>query len=115
LRIRETKGQEPDFILIDVDGSDFKTERDFWLAVTKTYENIKKILGGSPTILWTGKGVHIYQPIDAFVLESESIFSDYSRVSEKFLKFAEWYLSGSRADSNHNPTFQSCLLECPEL
>jgi hypothetical protein len=44
----------------------------------------------------------------------ESIFADYSRVSERFLKFAEWYLSGGKADSNHNPTFASCLLRVPE-
>jgi len=107
-------GQGPDFIFIDLDLMNFKSKNALEDARRKTLSNIKDKLGsGHPTVVESGKGYHIYQPIDAFVLESESIFSDYPRVSERFLKFAEWYLSGGRADSNHNPTFQSCLLRVP--
>jgi hypothetical protein len=108
-------GQEPDFIFIDLDLENFKSKNALENARRKTLNNIKDKLGnGYPSVIESGNGYHIYQPIDAFVLESESIFADYSRASERFLKFAEWYLSAGKADSNHNPTFASCLLRVPE-
>ena len=83
-------------------------------AKRNTLKTIKnKFDGGNPSVFHSGNGYHICQPIDAFVLESESIFVGYSRASERFLKFAEWYLSAGKADSNHNPTFASCLLRVP--
>jgi hypothetical protein len=49
----------------------------FQQAVNKTVQNINECLGGKPTILWTGNGVHIYQPVEGMVLEQESIFSNF--------------------------------------
>jgi hypothetical protein len=31
-------------------------------ALNKVLKRIKDILGGYPTVLWTGNGCHIYQP-----------------------------------------------------
>ena len=50
-----------------------------------TLKKIKeKLQGPSPTVLWTGNGYHVYQPIDAFVLEEENIFSKFDQPSKAF-------------------------------
>src|SRR5215216_6492791 len=54
--------QAPNFIFIDLDRSTFKTERVHKFALNTTLNNIKEKLGGSPTVLWSGNGYHIYQP-----------------------------------------------------
>jgi hypothetical protein len=71
-----------------LDSSTFKTERAHRLALTTTLKTIKEKLGSRPTVLWTGNGYHMYQPVDAFVLEQEEIFSKFGQPSMKFLKFA---------------------------
>ena len=44
-----------------------------------------------------------------------SEFTDYKEPSKSFLRFAEWYLSNGRADSEHSHTvsFKNCLLRIP--
>ncbi|MGC2309405.1 MAG: hypothetical protein WA461_13450 [Nitrososphaeraceae archaeon] len=41
-----------------------------------------------PTVLWSGKGYHIYLPINAMTLENESLFEDIEVYdpSRKFLQ-----------------------------
>jgi hypothetical protein len=98
----------PDFIFIDLDKSSFNTERAHRMALTATLKNIKeKLQGANPTVLWTGNGHHIYQPIGAFILEQEEIFSKFNQPSKSFLKFAEQYLSDNKSDPSHNPSFKS--------
>jgi hypothetical protein len=67
--------QAPNFIFIDLDKESFHTERGLRLALAASLKNIKEKLAGTPTVLWSGNGYHIYQPIEAFVLEQEEIFS----------------------------------------
>jgi Primase X len=105
--------QAPDFILIDIDRSRFKTDRQFLLAVNKTCKIIKELLGDKPTILWTGNGVHIYQPVEGFVLELERLFSEFNQPSQSFLKFAAQHLSNNKSDLQNNPAFRSCLVRIP--
>jgi hypothetical protein len=108
--------QAPDFIFIGLDKSTFDTERALKLALNKTLRNIQEKLDGSsgnPTVLWTGNGYHIYQPIDAFVLEQEELFSKFDKPSKSFLRFSEQYLSDYRADPSHNPSFKSCMIRVP--
>jgi hypothetical protein len=60
------------FIFIVLDRSTFDTDRDHRMALTATLKNIReKLLGANPTVLWTGNGYPIDQPIDAFILEGE--------------------------------------------
>ena len=33
--------------------------------------------GGHPTVLWSGNGYHIYQPVDGFILEEEDVFTKF--------------------------------------
>jgi hypothetical protein len=105
--------QTPNFILIDIDKEQFKSERAFWSAVNKTIQNLKKTLDANPTIIWTGNGVHIYQPLHAIVLEQESLFSRFNQPSRHFLRFAARYLSSSQSDPRNTPTFKSCLVRIP--
>jgi len=103
----------PDFIFIDIDKNNFTTERSFKLAFSNTLKNIKEKLGVYSTVLFTGGGYHIYQPIDAFVLEDIDIFNKFENPSNKFFRFAKDYLSNNKADKSNNPSFKSCLLRIP--
>jgi hypothetical protein len=105
--------QSPNFIFIDLDRSNFKTEKEYKAAVDQTLKNIKEILGGNPTVLFTGNGVHIYLPMQDFLFEQEEIFSKFDQPSKAFLRFAEQRLTNNKSDSSHNPTFKSCLIRIP--
>jgi hypothetical protein len=107
--------QSPNFIFIDLDKSNFNTERAHRMALTTTLKNIReKLLGANPTVLWTGNGYHIYQPIDAFILEEVEVFSrNFDQPSKSFLRFAEQYLSSNKSDPSHNPSFKSCMIRIP--
>lgn len=107
--------QSPNFIFIDIDRDNFNSDKGFRQAVNKTVKNINEILGGKPTILWTGNGIHIYQPVNGIVLEQESIFSHFDQPSQHFLKFATRYLSNNKSDAHNTPAFRYCLLRIPGL
>jgi hypothetical protein len=97
-----------------LDRSGFKTPEAYKQALSITLKNIKeKLDGGKPTIVWSGNGYHIYQPVEAIVLEQEEIFSKFDQPSRKFLKFAEQYLSNYKSDPSHNPSFKSCMIRIP--
>jgi hypothetical protein len=106
---------KPNFLFIDLDKNNFKTNKSFELALYNTLKNIKeKLEGAVPTVLETGGGYHIYQPIDIpTALENVIEFNEFDRPSEQFLRFAKDYLSNGRADKNNNPSFKSCLLRIP--
>lgn len=108
--------QAPNFIFIDLDRSSFKTERSHKIALNTTLKNIREKLGGNPTVLWSGNGYHVYQPIEAFILEQEKIFANLSELaSRKFMQFAEYYLSNGKCDYAHNITvsFKNCMVRIP--
>jgi hypothetical protein len=105
--------QSPNFIFIDLDRSNFKIEKKYKTAIDQTLKNIKEILGGNPTVLFTGNGVHIYLPMQDFLFEQEEIFSKFDQPSKAFLRFAEQRLTNNKSDSSHNPSFKSCLIRIP--
>ena len=107
----------PDLLFIDIDKSDFKSDRSFQLALSNTLKNINKKLDSNaqPTVLETGGGYHIYQPVYCpTALENITEFQGFDRPSEQFLRFCKCYLSNNKADKNNNPSFRSCLLRVPE-
>jgi hypothetical protein len=110
-------GQEnPDLIFIDLDAQDFSSMRAFELALTRTLKNIKQKIGGTPTLLWSGRGYHLLQPISCpIALEtiSELKTLEPNNTSNKFLQFAETYLSGRKRDKSHHPALKSCQLRIP--
>jgi non-catalytic primase subunit PriX-like protein len=107
--------QAPNFIFVDIDNSNFKTENAYRLAVSKTIKNIKdKLPNAQSTVLDTGNGCHVYQPIfSPFLLESlHELTKLHGEPSKAFLKFVEQFLSNGKADRSHNP-IKSCMLRIP--
>jgi hypothetical protein len=106
----------PDLIFIDLDASDFVSLRTFKLGLTVTLKNIKNKLGGFPTVYWSGRGYHIILPIDCPVnLDNIKEFAELTdnNPNNKFLQFAERYLSKNKHDKSHHPAIKSCMLRIP--
>jgi hypothetical protein len=110
----------PDMILIDIDLETFKQDTDqFNTAVKTTLRNIKKHLNGvQPTVIFTGSGVHILQPLllnQAFedMPEFNKFRKNSTDVSVRFMRWAARRLSSGRSDPKHNPSFASCLTRIP--
>jgi hypothetical protein len=116
------------FLMIDLDLKDFvrvgdsqnkEEEKILKKALNKTLENIKESIDGNPTVLWTGNGYHIYQPVSGgFILEQYETFYEFTKYFDKvltslFIQFAEEYFTDYAADRLHNPTVKSCLLRVP--
>ena len=107
---------KPNFIFIDLDRNSpcFRTNRGFENAISNTLKNIREELNGFPTVLNTGGGYHIYQPVYCpTALENVTEFKNYDKPSQEFLRFAKDNLSNKRADKQNNPSFKSCLLRIP--
>ena len=102
----------PNFIFIDLDSSTFESLEELNRSLSTTLDNIQNILKGFPTVLWTGNGYHIYQPVDSKVLE-EKPFEEFENPSLKFLRFAEHYMTNWKSDPSHNPSLKSCLVRIP--
>jgi hypothetical protein len=113
----------PELLFIDLDRNNFKTEKGFEVALSTTLKNIKKELGNDydggdddiqPTVLFTGGGYHIYQPVYfPTPLENVTEFQKFEKPSQEFLRFAKDNLSSGKADKQNNPSFKSCLLRIP--
>jgi hypothetical protein len=116
------------FLMVDLDLKDFGGRKDsknankfLEKALNKALDKIKKEkegLGGNPTVLWTGNGYHIYQPVSGFILEEYETFHEFTKYFDKdltsmFIQFAEEYFTDYTADRQHKPTVKSCLLRIP--
>jgi hypothetical protein len=116
--------QTIDLLMIDLDLSNFKHNniKALDLAKAKTLANIQDTFDLSKkfepaTIIWSGNGYHLYIPAESqnAILEQMSEFNKYKEPSKLFLRFAEWYLSNGKADSEHyhNVSLRNCLLRIP--
>jgi hypothetical protein len=108
----------PNVVMIDLDRETFNTQKAFEMGLSRTLKKISKILISEPTVIWSGSGYHIYLVLDAFVLEGEDAFNNSkfgSNSSQKFLRFAEWFLSNGKCDPQHNKTIslRNCMLRVP--
>jgi hypothetical protein len=110
--------------MIDLDLSKFKYKniKALNLAPQKTLAKIRGTFDLSKkfepaTAIWSGNGYHLYIPAESHntILEQISEFKNYNDPSKLFLRFAEWYLSHGKADSEHYHTvsFKNCLLRIP--
>jgi hypothetical protein len=121
--------QSPDFVFVDLDLPNFNNDMSRIDRVLKRIKNKIEKLGGSPSILWSGNGYHVYLPLDSIVLDQIDIFSkenfpslfqsNFSKyygysVSEVFLKFAKEYFSNGMADPLHHPKYGNSLTRIPE-
>ncbi len=107
---------KPDLIFIDLDLQGFKSCKSLRVALDRTLKNIKEWLGdsASPTVLHSGGGYHVIQPVECPALEGIKEFNEYGdKPSEQFLRFYKDFLSNGKADKSHNPSFRSCLLRIP--
>jgi len=102
-------------LLCDLDKEHFRTAEEFEATAKKTLLNFRKILGSTPTQLWTGSGYHFLQPQSAIALETIEDFNQFAGPSRKFLQFEEWLMTDGKADQNHNRTvsFKNCMLRIP--
>jgi hypothetical protein len=105
----------PDLLFIDLDAANFASKRAFKLALTTTLNRIENEIGGYPTVLWSGRGYHLIQPIDCPrpLEENRELAAVEPRTSNKFLQFAERHLSAGRCDDGHHPAIKSCMLRIP--
>ena len=105
--------QAPNFIFIDLD---LQTNlKELNRNLDKTLKIIRQRLNGfEPTVFWTGNGYHIYIVLEIRTLELIEEFRELSNEpSKQFLKFAESIFTNNKKDSQHNPSFKSCLLRIP--
>src|SRR5918911_2925985 len=100
------------FLVIDLDLKDFakKTEKaSLDRALKNTLQKFRESISGNPTVLWTGNGYHVYQPVSGFILEEYETFYEFTKYVDKdltsmFIQFAEEYFTDYTADRLHNPT-----------
>ena len=120
----------PSFIFIDLDLSLCSTckypIRKLDYILKQTLNKIKEEINGQPTVLWTGGGYHIYQPIKIVTKHGEKQpletfkeleeFIPFTRndLTTEFVRFAEKYLTEGNGDPKHNPSINSCLIRIPE-
>jgi Primase X len=108
----------PGVVMIDLDRETFETQRAFEMALSGTLKKIMETMISEPSVIWSGSGYHFYLTLDAFVLESVDIFNNSkfgTSPSQKFLRFAEWFLSNGKCDPQHNRTLslRNSLLRIP--
>jgi hypothetical protein len=107
------------FLMVDIDWKDFKKGKSaLERALNNTLQKITEAIGGNSTVLWTGNGYHVYQPVSGFILEEYETFYDFTKYFDKdltslFIQFAEEYFTDYAADRLHNPTVKSCLTRIP--
>lgn len=103
----------PNLLFIDIDRSTFVSDAEHRQALHTTLQNIKNELRGYPTVVWSGNGWHIVQPLDMPILEEIADFAQFENPSVKFLRYSESRLSSGKCDPNHKPSLKSCMLRIP--
>jgi hypothetical protein len=108
--------QKPNFLFIDLDDKALNLEKE----LEHTLANIKEKFENDsvePTVLWSGKGYHVYLPVSALVLENESLFDDIEVYdpSRQFMQWAEQHVTNGKADPCHSKgvSFNNCMLRIP--
>ncbi|HEX5186697.1 MAG TPA: hypothetical protein VFV86_07385 [Nitrososphaeraceae archaeon] len=109
-------------IMIDLDLFTFRKYKDprkqLKISLKKMLKKFRQEINCNPTVLWTGGGYHIYQPICFKELLTGVQFNKYAEelnqnLSNLFMKFANWFFSDGKSDPNHHPSIKSCLLRVP--
>ena len=102
------------FLFIDLDLSSFNTnKKELDNALALTLESILERLHGNPTVLWTGGGYHVYQPIEEIWFSDYSDFNEFDCVNKKFLRFAAKFVSNDTSDKSNFQSPRSCMLRIP--
>jgi hypothetical protein len=104
--------------MIDIDLKDFASKDKLDRATNRILNKIQTVMRGHPTVLWTGNGYHIYQPVAGFILEEEEGFAKFidpagKDLTTKLMQFAEEFLTNKNGDRLHRPSINSCLVRIP--
>jgi len=101
----EIEHEKPNLIFVDLDD---KT------ALHETLALFHKEIGGIPSVINTGNGYAIIQPITIKPLQKVTLDGkEISDVAKKFLLFAERYLTNSKCDMGNHPSLRSCMIRIP--
>jgi hypothetical protein len=108
----------PSFLMIDIDLKDFASKDRLDRSLSRVLKRIESKMHSHPTVLSTGNGYHIYQPVSGFILEQEEIFAKFidptgRDLTTKFMQFAEEFLTNKKGDRQHRPSINSCLVRIP--
>jgi len=112
--------QGPSLIFGDFDSHD-------QYELNKILKRMKeKLIVAYPTIIDSGRGFHIIQPLDVskffdtaappdwFTRAQEQKWSGFAKgVTDEYLRFGERFLTGKESDPCHAPSIKSCLLRPP--
>ncbi|HEX2406086.1 MAG TPA: hypothetical protein VHJ38_02665 [Nitrososphaeraceae archaeon] len=108
--------------ILSINNKCYKTEKgNCHICTTKSniicirrLKNIER-LEGHPTVLWTGGGYHVYQPIEGIIFEKYRDFNEFKEYNlfNEFLRFFKNFLSNNKAKKNNNPSLKSCLIRIP--
>jgi hypothetical protein len=109
---------KPDHLFIDLDAKQFGNDINKLNQCLKvTLKNIHQLLNGAiPTIIWSGGGYHIHQPLDANTLpvfENMPEFKRFEDVTTEFMRYAERRLTNYKSDPCHKIAWKSCLARIP--
>jgi len=101
----EIEHEKPNLIFVDLDD---KT------ALHETLALFHKEIDGIPSVLNTGNGYAIIQPItikplQKVTLDGKNVFD----VSKQFLLFAERFLTNHKCDMGNHPSLRSCMIRVP--
>jgi hypothetical protein len=102
-----------------LDLKDFQSKEKLDRVLRKTLNKISEVFpDAQPTVLWTGGGYHVYQPIRGFILEEIDRFAclvDPSKkdLTSRFMQFAEEHITDRKSDPQHRPSAKSCLIRIP--
>jgi len=121
----------PSLIFIDLDLSLCNIckypKRKLDYILKQTLNKIKKEINGTPTVLWSGDGYHIYQPIifgnpkdkEKTSIEIVTQFNEFlpyvnNDLTTEFMMFAVKYFTNDLKNLKHKPSIKSCLIMVPE-
>ncbi|MGA9154477.1 MAG: hypothetical protein WBZ36_28160 [Candidatus Nitrosopolaris sp.] len=91
-------------------------------ALFSTLRNINEKFHGKfkPTVIWSGNGYHVYQPVQlsgpSWCLAHTDLFSELSSDPDRrLMQWAEKYLSDGKLDPAHSKSvsFKNCMLRQP--
>jgi hypothetical protein len=123
INLADIKNKTADyFIMINLDLQYFshdKKKLDDILLMTLNKLSIKFYGESNPTVLWTGNGYSIYQPLEGIIFENNKVFYDFLPYTDKrdmtteFLRFAEKFFTNGKIDSTNLYSVNSFFITVP--
>jgi len=125
---KENKSRVDVAIALNLNAEDVVTLFEDYMSLLNLDKHLKRTLkmlstkfhgGSTPSVLWTGNGHHIYQPVDGIVFEKTDIFYEFlpyldgRDLTTEFLRFSERFFTNGKSDPQHSPSVKSCLIRVP--